>query len=77
LSFDPSTGHVLQTSLDVVHELRRLNARMTVRYGVNPKFDVLVPLEMHERYTSLSGEDVTTIATYSDFRRFEATVKLK
>jgi hypothetical protein len=77
LWIDPSTGHVLQTSLDLTHEIRRLSGRMTVRYGANPKFDVLVPLEMRERYTSATGEDVTAVATYSDFRRFEATVRLK
>jgi len=50
-----------------------LSGRMTVSYGPNPKFDVLVPMEMRETYASRLGEEVTTVATYADFRRFETT----
>ena len=74
---DPASGRVLQTSLQLADSVRRLDGRMTVQYSPNPKFDVLVPLEMRERYTSASGEEVTAVATYSDFRRFEATSRLK
>ena len=74
---DPASGRVLQSSLELADAVRRLDGRMTVQYSPNPKFDVLVPLEMRERYTSASGEEVTTVATYSDFRRFEATSRLK
>jgi hypothetical protein len=73
----PATGRVLQTSLELADRDRRLEGRMTVQYIPHPKFDVLVPSEMRERYTSESGEEVSTVATYSDFRRFEATVRLK
>ena len=73
---DPASGRVLQTSLQLAdpRTARRPNDR-----EVQPErqFDVLVPLEMRERYTSASGEEVTTVATYSDFRRFEATSRLK
>jgi hypothetical protein len=53
-----------------------LHGHITVQYGRHPKFDVFVPLEMRETYTSLAGEEVTTIATYSDFRRFEPAGRL-
>ena len=76
-AIDATTGRILQTSLELTDPDRRLQGRMTVQYGSNPKFDVLVPVEMRERYASASGEEVTTVATYSDFRRFEATVRLK
>lgn len=66
-----ATGRVLQTSLEVSDESAQLQGRMTVRYGPHARFDVLVPLEMREWYTSASGEEVTTMATYTDFRRFE------
>ncbi len=49
---------------------------MTVRYGTHPNFDVLVPLEMRETYTAASGEEVTAVATYSEFRRFETAGRI-
>lgn len=68
---DPTTGRVLQTLLELSDPSGQTRGRMTVRYRPDSKFPVLVPSEMHERYTSASGEEVVTTATYSDFRRFE------
>jgi hypothetical protein len=68
---DATTGRVLQTSLELADPFARLRGRMTVRYGPYPNFDVLVPLEMRETYSSPTGEDVNAVATYSGFRRFE------
>jgi hypothetical protein len=76
LWIDPVTGHVLQTSLELSAPNGQLRGRMTVRYGPNPKLDVLVPEEMRETYTSLSGEQVTGLAVYTDFRRFETAGRL-
>jgi hypothetical protein len=76
LWIDATTGRVLQTSLELSDPSGRLHGRMTVRYGPHPRFDVLVPLEMREWYTSPSGEEVTTVATYTDFRRFETAGRL-
>jgi len=69
-------GRVLRTSLILSSADGRLGGRMTVQYGPHPKFDVLVPLEMREVYTSSSGEEITATATYSDFRRFETGTRL-
>jgi len=73
---DELTGRVLQTLLELSDPSSRLSGRMTVQYRPHPKFDVLVPVEMREKYTSPSGEEVTTVATYSDFRRFETSGRL-
>jgi hypothetical protein len=70
LWIDPETGHVLQTMLDLSTP-NGLQGQMTVRYGPDDKLNVLVPLDMRETYTSASGEQVTALAVYSDFRRFE------
>jgi hypothetical protein len=67
---EPDTGRLLQTSL-MVNDVAELSANIVVRYGPYADFDVLVPLEMREIYNA-SGEEVRGIATYSDFRRFEA-----
>ena len=71
LWIDPDTGRLLQTSLTVA-DRGELSATIVVRYGPYADFDVLVPLDMRETYTSRTGEEVRAIATYSDFRRFEA-----
>ena len=76
LWIDPATGGVLQTALELSDPSGQLHGRMTVQYGPNPKFDVLVPKEMRESYTSRSGEEVTAVAIYSDFRRFETAIRI-
>jgi hypothetical protein len=76
LWIDGATGQVLQTSMELSDAAAQLKGRMTVRYGAHPKFDVLVPIEMRESYTSAAGEEITTVATYSDFRRFETAGRI-
>jgi hypothetical protein len=68
---DPGTGRILKTALELSDGVGRLRGRMDVTYNANPKFDVLVPVEMRETYTSVGGEEVSTVASYVDFRRFE------
>jgi hypothetical protein len=67
----PETGRILFTSLRV-SDAGNVHGHVSVRYGPHADFDVLVPIEMKEVYTSIAGEEVTATATYSDFRRFEA-----
>jgi hypothetical protein len=76
LWIDDATGQVRQTVLELIDRAGGLQGSMTVRYGAHPKFDVLVPLEMQETYTSAAGEQITTRATYSDFRRFETAGRI-
>lgn len=74
---DDATGEVRQTTLELADTAGRLRGTMKVRYAPHEAFDVLVPVEMQERYSSAgSGERVTAVATYSDFRRFETRGRL-
>jgi hypothetical protein len=74
---DTATGEILQTFLELNDRHGRITARMTVRYGQHTAFDVLVPVEMRETYTSeLTGEQVTAVAAYSNFRKFETTARI-
>lgn len=77
LWIDAATGRILQTLLELNDRYGRITAEMTVRYGEYAGFDVLVPLEMRETYKSeLSGEQVMTVATYSNFRKFETAARI-
>ena len=76
LWIEATTGQVLRTALELSDPSGRLRGRMTVRYGPHPNFDVLVPLEMRETYAASSGESVTAVATYSEFRRFETAGRI-
>jgi len=76
LWIDESSGEILQTRLDLANDAERLHGEMTVTYDAHPRFGVRVPVEMRERYTSATGEEVTCVATYSDFRRFETAGRI-
>ena len=76
LWIDPDTGEVLQTSLELSDRHSRVTGEISVRYGPQSTFDVLVPLEMREVYKADGGEQVTTVATYSNFRRFETAARI-
>ncbi len=73
---DDSSGDVLQTALELSNPQTGIHGTMTVRYEPHATFDVLVPVEMREEYSSLAGEHITAVATYSDFRRFETSGRL-
>ncbi|HEY7059698.1 MAG TPA: hypothetical protein VH458_24350 [Vicinamibacterales bacterium] len=76
VTIDGDTGEVLRTSLELNDSAGGLRGTMTVRYEPHEKFDVLVPMEMREEYVSTTGEHVSTVASYSDFRRFETAGRL-
>jgi hypothetical protein len=76
LWIDESSGQVLRTSLELEAKEKGLRGSMTVRYDAHADFDVLVPVEMRESYLSTSGEEVTTVATYSNFRRFQTAGRI-
>ena len=70
---DAEAGSVLRGPVRR-HILRRDVARALHaggRYEPHERFDVLVPVEMREEYASVTGEHISAVATYSDFRRFE------
>ena len=76
MTIDDATGEVLRTTLELTDAAGSLRGTMTVRYEPHQKFDVLVPVEMLEEYASTTGEHITTVATYTDFRRFETAGRL-
>ncbi len=67
---DTASGQVLETALELEVPSAELSGEVRVRFGPHPRFDVLVPLEMRETYANGAGERITTVSTYSDFRRF-------
>jgi len=71
LAIEPDTGRILFTALFLM-DGANVNGNLEVEYGAHADFDVLVPMQMKEAYYSINGEEVKAIATYSDFRRFEA-----
>jgi hypothetical protein len=73
---EPQTGQIVRTLLELNDRHSRVAGQITVRYGRQPAFDVLVPLEMREMYKADAGEQVTAVATYSDFRRFETAARI-
>ena len=76
LSIEDTTGRVVQTTIEMVEPLGGLSGRMTVDYSPHVAFDVLVPSEMREAYTSAMAEEITAVATYSNFRRFETAGRI-
>ncbi len=73
---DPDTGQVLQTQLELNDRHSRITGIMTVRYGSHESFEVLVPIEMREIYKADTGEQVMTVATYTNFRKFETAARI-
>lgn len=73
---ETSTGRVLQTALKLSDPVDGVVGQMVVVYRPQPAFEVLVPVEMRETYTSNAGEEVAATATYSEFRRFETFGRL-
>lgn len=76
LDIDETSGEILRTVLDVAGSEGRLTGRMTVDYRPHPAFDVLVPIEMREDYAFRDREQITAVASYSNFRRFKTAARL-
>jgi len=76
VTIDESTGEVLRTSLELTDAIGTIHGTMTVRYEPHDSFEVLVPVEMREEYTSVTGEQISAVASYSGFRRFETAGRL-
>lgn len=79
---DPAAGAVLRTELRLGDERRSdaLVATFAVRYQHDPDVDLLVPVEMRERYDladRASGPAVIhAVATYTSFRRFRTAGRI-
>jgi hypothetical protein len=76
LWIEPSTGRVLATELIVVDV--DLHGTIDVGYAAQPPLELLVPVEMRERYNVQFPQSlVVGTATYRKFRQFQVTVDEK
>jgi hypothetical protein len=76
LWIEPSTGRVLQTTLEIIDSSVGLRGRVSVTYTSDARLGTMVPAEMRESYVTTAGEQIDCTATYSDFRRFETAGRL-
>ena len=79
---DPTSGRIIETELITDEPLKNVRTRITVKYRLNRKLGIWVPVEMTERYhlgpaNSFAEQNIHCVATYSNFRRFEVDVKLR
>lgn len=73
---DARTGRILETELVSRAIGLRVVSRVHVRYATEPRLKILVPVEMREQL-DVPPNRATGHATYRNFRRFEATARLK
>jgi hypothetical protein len=71
---EPASGRILETEL--VSRLHHIVATVHVKYEREPRFNVLVPVEMREKLR-IPPYDVEGTAKYNNFRRFEAIARIK
>jgi hypothetical protein len=73
---EPDTGRVLATEL--IAEDVTVRGVITVGYDLEPALQVMVPIQMQERYDIPRGASrVTGVATYNRFRQFQVKVDEK
>ena len=73
---EPASGRVLMT--EVAFENRHLHGVITVNYQSEPLLEMLVPIEMRERYDRLRDKSVIEgYASYGRFRQFRVLVDEK
>lgn len=73
---EPDTGRVLAAEFTADNPDSKISATFTVRYAIEPKLEISVPIEVTERYwePAKPGNDVLEVrATYSAFRKFQVT----
>jgi VWFA-related protein len=74
---NPADGSVVRSRLEL-REFDSAGSKATVDvvYRKDPAVGMWVPSRMTERYTA-GTETTTTIATYTDFKRFQTSIKIK
>jgi hypothetical protein len=73
---EPDTGRVLSADITADNQDSKVSASFKVRYAIDPKLAISVPVEVTERYwrPAKPDEDVLEVrATYSIFRKFQVT----
>ena len=74
---DPSDGAVVRTALRVMRPSGRGTlASITVDFQKEPRLDAWVPARMFEEYNSGAGQTTTAKTSYSNFRRFDTSVRI-
>mgnify|MGYP003694474423 CR=1 FL=1 len=71
---EPGTGRVLAAEFTADDADAREAATFKVRYAIDPKLDINVPVEVTERYWQPAKADADVLevrATYSGFRKFQ------
>lgn len=71
---DPESGAIVRTEL-LVRD-RFSSGRCTVDFRTDPRLAIRVPVKMTERYVA-RGEDISAVATYSNFRSFAVSTTEK
>jgi hypothetical protein len=69
---ETATGRIWKTELRTGG---RVQSTITVTYGLEPRLELLVPLQMDERYVGRESR-ISAAATYSNFRRFETDARI-
>lgn len=73
---EPATGRVLRTELRTgERNPRQVRSSIVVTYELNERLGMLVPISMQERYSS-GPVEITGLASYSNFRRFETDARI-
>ena len=72
---DPLSGRVIETQLELYHPYAGLgrpatDAMATVRFALEPRLNLWVPLEMQERYSERIGGSTSSTARYRNYRQF-------
>ena len=70
---DVATGRVARTELNL--EDASVSARLVTDFRVDDRFKIDVPVRMSERYRLTGGRDVSGVATYGRFRRFDISTE--
>jgi hypothetical protein len=71
---DPATGALLRTNVRV--STPDGNASVTVDFQHDDRLDQFVPVRMAEVYGGGTSQETRCSAAYSNFRRFDATVRI-
>ena len=75
---DPESGRVLETVLELHHpqvgQRPATDARVEVRFALEPRLGLWVPNEMRDSYTEQGGGRVISAAKYREYLQFNVTV---
>ena len=76
---DPASGRVFETELELHHPSTgdgrlRTDAKVHVRFALDQRLNLWVPIEMRDSYAERGGGSATSTARYRNYRQFSVTV---